>query len=321
MIKKSLKNALLYASATVGVGMLSGKENQLFVGGTANVMLFAVVFACANFLFGEWARQTNCRDGESLCTATFGKGAPLALFLLLAADTLTATAILSGTESALQKLTTNFPLPMFGVVICLVAAALSKGRGRAASIAARVSLALAAILLAATIGSDYAAAPQPPIKTMVYAMFCATMLLGLQCKNHGDTAGENALTAALTAALTTLLLTSIVLPIALHGGITPGGKAYITVPAAACFVLSASTGVYATSKNSIEFTSTLVGDKSLAVYVYFAFCLALSMAGADIAINFGYTCAAVVGTTLVSVSFALKLLKKAKIKKNTEYYE
>ena len=155
MIKKSLKNALLYASATVGVGMLSGKENQLFVGGTANVMLFAVVFACANFLFGEWARQTNCRDGESLCTATFGKGAPLALFLLLAADTLTATAILSGTESALQKLTINFPLPMFGVVICLVAAALSKGRGRAASIAARVSLALAAILLAATIGSDY----------------------------------------------------------------------------------------------------------------------------------------------------------------------
>ena len=185
MIKKSLKNALLYASATVGVGMLSGKENQLFVGGTANVMLFAVVFACANFLFGEWARQTNCRDGESLCTATFGKGAPFALFLLLAADTLTATAILSGTESALQKLTTNFPLPMFGVVICLVAAALSKGRGRAASIAARVSLALAAILLAATIGDDYAAAPQPPIKTVVYAMFCATMLLGLQCKNHG----------------------------------------------------------------------------------------------------------------------------------------
>lgn len=317
MIKKSLKNALLYASATVGVGMLSGKENQLFVGGTANVMLFAVVFACANFLFGEWARQTNCRDGESLCTATFGKGAPLALFLLLAADTLTATAILSGTESALQKLTTNFPLPMFGVVICLLAAALSKGRGRTASIAARVSLALAAILLAATIGrNDYAAAPQPPIKTMVYAMFCATMLLGLQCKNHGDTAGEN----ALTAALTTLLLTSIVLPIALRGGITPSGKAYIAVPAAACFVLSASTGVYATSKNSIEFTSTLFGDKSLAVYVYFAFCLALSMVGADIAINFGYTCAAVVGTTLVSVSFALKLLKKAKIKKNTEYY-
>lgn len=317
MIKKSLKNALLHASATVGVGMLSGKENQLFVGGTANVMLFAVVFACANFLFGEWARQTNCRDGESLCTATFGKGAPLALFLLLAADTLTATAILSGTESALQKLTTNFPLPMFGVVICLLAAALSKGRGRTASIAARVSLALAAILLAATIGrNDYAAAPQPPIKTMVYAMFCATMLLGLQCKNHGDTAGEN----ALTAALTTLLLTSIVLPIALRGGITPSGKAYIAVPAAACFVLSASTGVYATSKNSIEFTSTLFGDKSLAVYVYFAFCLALSMVGADIAINFGYTCAAVVGTTLVSVSFALKLLKKAKIKKNTEYY-
>lgn len=316
MIKKSLKNALLYASATVGVGMLSGKENQLFVDGTANVMLFAVVFACANFLFGEWARQTNCRDGESLCTATFGKGAPLALFLLLAADTLTATAILSGTESALQKLTTNFPLPMFGVVICLVAAALSKGRGRAASIAAKVSLALAAILLAATIGGDYAVTPQPPIKTMVYAMFCATMLLGLQCKNHGDTAGEN----ALTAALTTLLLTSIVLTIALRGGITPSGKAYIAVPAAACFVLSASTGVYATSKNSIEFTSSLLGDKNLAVYVYFAFCLALSMVGADIAINFGYTCAAVVGTTLVSVSFALKLLKKAKIKKNTEYY-
>lgn len=308
---------MLHASATIGVGMLSGKENQLFVGGTANVMLFAVVFACANFLFGEWARQTNCRDGESLCTATFGKGAPLALFLLLAADTLTVTAILSGTENALQTLTVNFPLPMFGVVICLVAATLSKGHGRAVSIAAKVSLALAAILLATTIGANgYTAAPQPPIKTIVYAMFCATMLLGLQCKNHGDTAGEN----ALTAALTTLLLTSILLPIALHGGITSGSKAYIAVPTAACFVLSASTGVYATSKNSIEFTSTLVGDKSLAVYVYFAFCLALSMVGADIAINFGYTCAAVVGTTLVSVSFVLKLLKKAKIKKNTEYY-
>lgn len=297
--------------------MLSGKENQLFVGGAANVMLFAVVFACANFLFGEWARQTNCRDGESLCTATFGKGAPLALFLLLAADTLTVTAILSGTENALQTLTVDFPLPMFGVVICLFAAVLSKGHGRAVSIAAKVSLALAAILLATTIGGKgYADAPQPPIKTIVYAMFCATMLLGLQCKNHGDTAGEN----ALTAALTTLLLTSILLPIALRGGITSGGKAYIAVPAAACFVLSASTGVYATTKNSIEFTSTLVGDKSLAAYVYFAFCLALSMVGADIAINFGYTCAAVVGTTLVSVSFALKLLKKAKIKKNTEYY-
>lgn len=317
MIKKSLKNALLYASATVGVGMLSGKENQLFVGGMANVMLFAVVFACANFLFGEWARQTNCRDGESLCTATFGKGAPLALFLLLAADTLTATAILSGTESALQKLTIHFPLPMFGVVICLFAATLSKGRGRAVSIAAKVSLALAAILLVATIrGKGYAATPQPPIKTMVYAMFCATMLLGLQCKNHGDTAGEN----ALTAALTTLLLTSVLLPIAMRGGITSGGKAYIAVPTAACFVLSASTGVYATAKNSIEFTSSLVGDKSLAAYVYFAFCLALSMVGADIAINFGYTCAAAVGTTLVSVSFALKLVKKLKIKKNTEYY-
>lgn len=297
--------------------MLSGKENLLFVGGAANVMLFAVVFACANFLFGEWARQTNCRDGESLCTATFGKGAPLALFLLLAADTLTVTAILSGTENALQTLTVDFPLPMFGVVICLFAAALSKGHGKAISIAAKVSLALAAILLAATIGAKgYAAAPQPPIKTMVYAMFCATMLLGLQCKNHGDTAGEN----ALTAALTTLLLTSVLLPIALRGGITSSGKAYIAVPAAACFVLSASTGVYATAKNSIEFTSSLVGDKSLAAYVYFAFCLALSMVGADIAINFGYTCAAAVGTTLVSVSFALKLVKKAKIKKNTEYY-
>lgn len=308
---------MLHASATIGVGMLSGKENQLFVGDAANVMLFAVVFACANFLFGEWARQANCRDGESLCTATFGKGAPLALFLLLAADTLTVTAILSGTENALQALTVNFPLPIFGVVICLVAATLSKGRGRAVSIAAKVSLALAAILLAATIrGKGYAATPQPPIKTMVYAMFCATMLLGLQCKNHGDTACEN----ALTAALTTLLLTSVLLPIAMRGGITSGGKAYIAVPAAACFVLSASTGVYATAKNSIEFTSSLLGDKSLAAYVYFAFCLALSMVGADIAINFGYTCAAAVGTTLVSVSFALKLVKKLKIKKNTEYY-
>ncbi len=317
MIKKSLKNALLHASATIGVGMLSGKENQLFVGGAANVMLFAVVFACANFLFGEWTRQANCHDGESLCTATFGKGAPLALFLLLVADTLTVTAILSGTESALQALTVDFPLPMFGVVICLVAATLSKGHDRTVSIAAKVSLALAAILLATTIGAKgYADAPQPPRKTMVYAMFCATMLLGLQCKNHGDTTGEN----ALTAALTTLLLTSVLLPIAMRGGITPSGKAYIAVPAAACFVLSASTGVYATAKNSIEFTSSLVGDKSLAAYVYFAFCLALSMVGADIAINFGYTCATAVGTTLVSVSFALKLVKKLKIKKNTEYY-
>lgn len=308
---------MLYASATVGVGMLSGKENQLFVGGAANVMLFAAVFACATFLFGEWARQANCRDGESLCTASFGKGAPLALFLLLAADTLTATAILSGTESALQKLTINFPLPIFGVVVCLVAAAFGKWHGKAVSITAKVSLALAAILLAATSGgSDYTAAPQPQIKTMVYAMFCATMLLGLQCKNHGNTAGEN----ALTAALTTLLLTAILLPIALRGGITSRGKAYIALPAAVCFVLSASTGVYATSKNSLEFTASILGDKSLAAYVYFAFCLALSMVGADIAINFGYTFTAAVGTTLVSVSFALKLVEKAKMKKNAEYY-
>lgn len=307
-MKSTLKKSVINAAATVGVGMLSGKENLLFVGNLKNALLFAVVFAAARFAFSEWVRTSNATDVFDLCKKSFGKLGKIAYALLLITNVVTVIAILGGAEFALRSLTVELPLPMFGIAVCAVAVTLGCVGDKPLAVLSEVCvvLSVAAVVLL-TEGNPLVADGAKPMSTVIYALFCAATLVGTDCKMPCRSSGDSLATALLTSVFVDVTVALV----ALFGGISKTANTAVEVVVTVCFVLSASTGVYAVSRAPLEFAEKLLHDKPLVEYVFFALCLAAAMLDVDTLIEGSYAFTAISTTTLLLVSLALKVGKNA----------
>lgn len=293
----------------IGVGFLSGKEAQAFVGNVPNALLFAAVVGLCNFALREFCRRANCFNVEDICKNLH----PICSIWLNCAIVLccfvcTVTA-LAGVETCLSNLLdVRARLPLFAFGAAVISGVLTAANLKTLKAVNAIAIGLSAALLviATTNRQPCPPSPVPPLQPIVYALFTVTMNLGITARLAADcSAKENAAASAVTATALCLTLVAILplcdfsaeLPLLSRLGV--GEKRF----AALVLLCAAATGLAANAMPVAEFVQSVVPDKTLSVSLVFTLALALSSFGFDFALRFGYAAVAAVGAYVVLRSF------------------
>lgn len=295
-------DAAVIVGCCLGVGLLSGKEAQVFFGNITNVIIFTVTFFAANLLFREYCRKKKITSAIALADDCFGRFSSVFGVGLATCCFVCVTTMLAGVNECLNTLIPIGNLPLYGVA-CAVISAIVLGKGmNALKIANGVSIALAVIMLIIlfctdTPKADYIAVS--PAKPVIYTLFSVTMSFGVSTelgaksnkkKNTVSSAAASIVLAAIMIAVLHLCDFSCNLP-AIENVKNP----FILALAAVTLLLAAVTGIVANATPIVQQIENVIPDKPLCCALIFGLSLALSMFGFDFAVKVGYFIVGVVG--------------------------
>lgn len=306
-IREVLLDAATVAGCCIGVGFVSGKEQQLFFGNVANVVLFSLLFLGLNTLVREFARKNGCFDVDTLFASCFGKSAGVFATLFYLCCFVCVVTMLAGVENCLKSFLWEAPLPLYGAVCAAISAVVLKKGLKALKILNMVSVALTLayfVLIGIFTQSSYLPVEVSPIEPVKYALFSLTMSLGVLTP-LSNTKKKNNITAT---AVATLCLSLLIVAVLFLGDfslelpmIGKTNSLALNLFGALCMVLATVTGVVANALPATRCVSSLFEDDSLCFACFFGLALALSMFGFDFALKYGYLFVAVVGTLLIGV--------------------
>ena len=297
-----LSDAGVVAGCCLGVGMLSGKEAQVFFGNAVNVIIFAVTFCLINVLFREYCRKNAINDTVTLAKKCFNRfSAPFGIGLALCCF-VCVTTMLAGVNECLQALMPVGALPLYGVA-CATLAAIILSRGmKALKIANAISIALAVILLVVLFCLNDCRGETRyvcPISPVIYTLFSVTMSFGVLTKLGAESDRKkniicsviaSAVLSGVTFAVMSLSDFSLGLP-AIENITNP----YLLAFTGVTLTLAAVTGVVANAAPIVERLKDVIPDEALCCVLTFALALALSALGFDFAVKAGYLIVGVIG--------------------------
>lgn len=314
LIQLSMKRFIDYISdvavvvaSSVGVGLISGKETQVFVGNTANAVIFFVVFCLINAIFREFCRKNACNTPSSVACVCFSKGHELFGIALCACSFVCLVTCLAGVEQCLGSICSVSRFPLYSLAVAALSCIIMLNGMRALKIVGFVSVALTVALFAA-IGSVKTVAAgfsQPrPFMPIVYAFFNFTMSCAVACKlGSQSTRLQNFICSAVSA----LILSSLLVVTNLLGDFSsplPMLSA-LTSPFMLCFAsaviaLAAVCGIVGCAFPVVEQINAVMGDKVISAIAVFGFALAFSLFGFDFLVKFGYILVAFVGVVMIT---------------------
>ena len=288
-----LSDAGVVVGCCLGVGMLSGKEAQVFFGNAVNVVIFAVVFCLINVAFREYCRKNALNNTVTLAKKCFGRfSAPFGIGLALCCF-VCVTTMLAGVNECLQALMPVGALPLYGVA-CATLAAVILSRGMKALKTAN-AISIAFCLKDGGGETRYVS----PINPIVYTLFSVTMSFGVLTKLGAESDRKkniicsviaSAVLSAVTLAVMSLSDFSLGLP-AIENITNP----YLLAFTGVTLTLAAVTGVVANAAPIVERLNDVIPDKTLCCVLTFALALALSALGFDFAVKAGYLTVGVIG--------------------------
>lgn len=300
----------------LGVGLLSGKESQIFVGNIANIALFVAVFAISNVIFRLFCKNCNCNNLNALSQSCFKKRFGVFCVLLLVCCFVCVTTMLAGVEQCVAQIAPIANFPFYAILTAAIAALiLIKGMSALKAvnvISVCMALTLIVIILSKPKSDACNVTCVPLYMPMCYAMFSATMSLGIICKLACEcSVKQNVVRSVISAGilgvviLLILLSCDFTLDLPALGELTQWEKGF----AAITLILCASTGIVANAYPILESVSDVIQDKTLASIAIFSFALVLSLFGFDFALKFGYGAVSVVGV-IIMITVVIKRHKK-----------
>lgn len=292
--------------SAVGVGLISGKEAQVFIGSIPNSLIFAAAIFAVLSVFREFCRKYAVNNVSTLATTCFGRFAAAFNAALSACAFVCVVTCLAGVEQCLSDMLylSNFPLYAIAVA-ALSAVVMSKGIS-ALKICNVVSLIMtAALFIALAFTSAPTLLPAVPkfYMPVIYALFTFTMSLSLSCRFGAKSSKrQNVARSAVSAVVLAAALTVVVglsdfskpLP-ALSGIQSPLLKAYAVLTIA----LTSMCGIVGCALPVCEFVDGIICDKTLSSMCVFFLACAFSMFGFDFLVKYGYLFVASIGFAVV----------------------
>ena len=321
-MKKFCRNVCLIVSSTIGVGFLSGKELQIFVGNPKNIPIFVVIFALGTALYSVWAQKYRCQNIQELCRKTFGKYADIVYLSLMFGNVATTVALLAtADETCCEIVGIFFPFPVFALTIC-VAASIIQRQTKTANMLSVIALILVVAYISVPIfcretKEQFFPTNVSVFQTVVYALFSSTALLGITVRISAKETTQRNILVSVVSAVTLAVIMYVKMT---YAPLSESSDAFRKMFSAITLFASATTSVYANCLLPLSVLDSMTHDRTFSAYALFAFCLLLCLLKADFLIEVGYTLVAIFGTVLVLVNlvkFACKIHIKCKIK---EYY-
>lgn len=293
--------------ASVGVGLLSGKEVQLFVGSYANTAVFAVIFFAGIVILRNFCRQNECRNVTRFSRACFGKASAVFLVVFCVCNFVCAVTSLAGLQSCLEELTGEkqmiFPVYAFSAAVATAftlkaGMKLFKILNVVSVVAALAYLCCSAIFCEAT---PMQAKADSSVAT--YSMFSVLVSLSVVAPLSCEKGKQNLIATAIATLLMVVLL-SFVVYVADFSLETPifGKTKSLPMKIFGGFAISVATIASAVGNTLpvVQNVNAVVGDSGLAICLTLCLAVALSMFGFDFAMRYGYVVVAFVGFCAVA---------------------
>lgn len=316
-IKDIFADAVTVAGCCVGAGFLSGKEAQLYYGNAACVCVFAAVFCGLTLCVRGFCLKCGCFDVQTLCKTCYPKFGGALATLACGCCFVCIVAMIAGSNSVLSSLLFEGFEPFFGIIVGAIAVVVVKIGLKALKALNAVSLVLAAVYvtwLACVVGTtDFAPQATPLYRPVVYALFSATMSLGVLTKlartdkKSNVTATVAASVLLLTLALVVLRLCDFRLELPL---LARTDNVALNVLGGVSVVCATVTGVCANAIPLLESVRDVFdGDDALCLLTIFCVAVALSLLGVDVVMKWGYLLVAAVGAAVVLGTFYYSVLR------------
>lgn len=302
-----LSDVAVIVGTTVGVGLITGKETQIFVASPLNAVIFAVVFCVTLLIVREFCRVCQAATPSNLAKACFPRRSGVFNFVLSLCAFVCVTTTLAGVQQCLNDVLPIYNLPVYAILVAAVSAVVLLKGMSALKISNVLAILMAVALFAALFiqgggGNQLATQPQPYMP-IAYALFNLTMSLAVVCRlGESSTKTQNVAVSVVSAvALAVLLLVTACLadfsqPLPTLSGIqSPALKVY----AVATVTVASVGGVVSCASAVVEQVDTVIADKTTSAICVFALSCAFAMFGFDFVVHYGYVFVALVGAVLV----------------------
>lgn len=302
-----ISDVAVIVGTTVGVGLLTGKETQIFVASPLNAAIFAVVFCVALLTVREFCRVRQATTPSRLAKECFPHFNGVFNLVLSLCAFVCVTTTLAGVQQCLDEVLPIYNLPIYAILVAAVSAVvLIKGMS-ALKISNVLAILMAVVLFSALFaqgsGGGQLSTQPKTYMPVAYALFNFTMSLAVVCRLGGSSAKPQNVTVSVVSAvalaamlLVTTHLADFSQPLPTLSGIqSPALKAY----AAATVTVASVGGVVSCASAVIEQVDTVIADKTTSAICVFALSCAFAMFGFDFVVRYGYVFVSLVGAVLV----------------------
>lgn len=298
--------------AAVGVGLISGKEAEVFVGTPLNTVVFFVCFSFIFALYREFCRKNDCSRLDDVTRVCFKKASAPFTFALSLCSFVCVTTCLAGAEQCLSDVIYLSRFPLYAIAVAAMCAiVLLKGMSTLTlcnGVSVLMSIGLLIVLLAQGGSASGIASPPKPYMPIVYALFTLTMSVSVACKlGVRASAEQNVVRSVVSALLISVMLavTTFVgdfsLPLPTLSAIEGG---FLKVYAVLTVALASVSSIVGCAFPIVEQIDGVLRDKTVSVICVFGFAVAFSMFGFDFVITYGYLFVAAVGAVTVGAMLA-----------------
>lgn len=300
----------------IGVGMLSGKEAQIFFGNKLNVAVFAAVFFICNAAFRSMCVKTKSSSITDLTKNCFGKIYGAFNVCLLTCSFVCIVTMLAGAQQCLATLIPLGNFPFYSVFAAAASAVLLKKGIKALKPVNAASIVLAIIFLAILLSrpNTYSKTNTPAYMPTVYALFSVTASLGVISEMACEKSVKENLLCSFVSAAALAVVMLLILPICDFSQNLPslGEVQSPLMKAFAAFVilLASVTGLAANAYPIDCAIKDVIDDDTLRSAAIFTAALAFSAFGFDFAVKFGYALVSAVGVIMLAAG--TKIYKKRK---------
>lgn len=308
----SVCDIAVVVGSSVGVGLISGKETQVFIGSVPNALIFAVVFCVVMSVFREFCRKYAVTDTAALSKVCFGRYSTPFGFVFILCSFVCVVTCLAGVEQCLSDILYLSNLPLYAVCVATIAALVMMKGLPALKVCNVVSIVMAIALFVALAFCRDKSAPLDavprPYMPIVYALFSFTMCVAVTCKLGAKT--DKIRNVALTAVSATIIAVLLVVvsfiadfsqPLPTLSAI---GNPYLKCFAVITVALSSMCGIVGCALPVCELVDGVIGDKTVSSACVFMAACAFCMFGFDFLVKYGYVFIALIGAVVVvSASF------------------
>lgn len=308
-----ISDIAVVAGCFVGIGFLSGKEAQTFVGNYANATIFAAVFCAANYIIREFCRRNNCGDTATLSRRLWGKFSGTFDTALCLCCFVCIVTVLAGIEQCLSQLLYICKIPLYSIAAAAIGVFVLRRGMSALKTANGVGIVCAIVLiiiLYVTRRDDFTQQYDVPSadKSVIYALFTTTASLGVLTQLSAQSNAKQNVICAVGAAALLLLLTIIIMPLCNCGGNLPTldgiTNRYIKIYAMITLLICGVTGTVANAYPIVKQLHSVIPDDSLCAFMVYISAAAFGMFGFDFAVKAGYFCVSIMGAiTVISIIY------------------
>lgn len=302
-----VSDVAVVVGSAVGVGLISGKETQIFVCSPFNAAVFAVAFCCILSVFREFCRKNSVCDVSRLAAVCFGRFAPVFNVAVCTCAFVCVVTCLAGVEQCLSSMLYLSNVPLYAVGVAVLGALIMAKGMSALKVCNVISVATAVILfvLLAFVNepSTFSTDAPMPYMPVLYALFNFTMSLSLTCKLGARTGARSNFARSAAASLTiaamlvaTVFIADFDKPLPTLTNVT---NPYLKVYATLTVALACTCGIVGCAIPVCEFVNAVIGDETLTSAVVFGFACTFSMFGFDFLVRFGYLLVALVGAVIL----------------------